>query len=404
LRRTVTACLTILAVSGLAFPTAIPPAGAATPAVPARPDVPGARPTPATGSIPALGATQTPSLPGGIATASRSSRLREEAAKVQAEIDGFDDDIADLVEEYDTHQDALRQTRVAMQQTAVRLDSAQTRLDLAKRQLRRRARAAYIWERDPISRYSQLLGVRGLHDVAAAHGYQSWVMSADERAVAKVTLARRSLEILSRRLELDHDRQTDLLDRLGKEKESISKRLRERKRYLEELTDQILEAVAREDRSQERKRHKAMLRRLAEDRRERARDRTRRPVSYGRAGGGSLGRIAIRWALRQVGKPYRWGASGPGAFDCSGLTMRAYQTAGVRLPHSSRAQYQSGRRLQRLGDIRPGDLLFFGRGGRSIHHVGLYIGNGRMVHAPYSGTRVRVSSIGRRNFVGAARP
>jgi septal ring factor EnvC (AmiA/AmiB activator) len=231
-------------------------------------------------------------------------------------------------------------------------------------------------------------------------------MNADERAVARVTLARRSLEILSRRLEIEHGEQTDLLDRLADEKRSIERRLKEHRGYLADLTDQIRAAVDREDRSSERRRHRAVLRRLAEDRRgaDRGADRGRaasyRPV--GRASG--LGRLAVRWALTQIGKPYRWGAAGPSAYDCSGLTMRAYQSAGVRLPHSSRAQYSSGRRLQRLGELRPGDLLFFGRGSRSIHHVGLYIGNGRMVHAPYSGTRVRVSSIARRNFIGAARP
>ena len=409
MRRTVTACLTFLAASGLAFPTAIPPAGAATPAVPSRPVVPGSRMVQAAGSIPSFGATPlTPTALARPGTASRSARLREEAVKVQAEIDAFDDEIADLVEEYDTHEDALGQTHVAMQDTAVKLDVAQDQLDVAKAQLRRRARAAYIWERDPISRYSQLLGVRGLHDVAAAHGYQSWVMNADERAVARVTLARRSLEILSRRLEIEHGEQKGLLDRLADEKRSIERRLEEHRDYLADLTDQIRAAVEREDRSEERRRHRALLRRLDEDRRDDDRGRGRgsdraasfRPV--GRASG--LGRIAVHWALTQIGKPYRWGAAGPSAYDCSGLTMRAYQSAGVRLPHSSRAQYQSGRRLQRLGQLRPGDLLFFGRRSGSIHHVGLYIGNGRMVHAPYSGTRVRISSIARRNFIGAARP
>ncbi|MGH8886574.1 MAG: NlpC/P60 family protein [Egibacteraceae bacterium] len=110
---------------------------------------------------------------------------------------------------------------------------------------------------------------------------------------------------------------------------------------------------------------------------------------------------AVRAALSQVGKPYRWGAAGPGAFDCSGLMLWAWAHAGESLPHSSRAQYALTRRVSR-GQWEPGDLLFFGR---PIHHVGMYIGDGKMVAAPYSGAAVRISPVARRrDYVGAGRP
>lgn len=110
---------------------------------------------------------------------------------------------------------------------------------------------------------------------------------------------------------------------------------------------------------------------------------------------------AVRAALSQVGKPYRWGSSGPGSYDCSGLTMWAWAHSGASLPHSSRAQYASTKRVSR-GQWQPGDLLFFGS---PIHHVGMYIGNGQMVAAPHSGAVVRVSSASSRgDYVGAGRP
>jgi cell wall-associated NlpC family hydrolase len=101
-----------------------------------------------------------------------------------------------------------------------------------------------------------------------------------------------------------------------------------------------------------------------------------------------------------VGKPHRWGASGPDAYDCSGLTMWAWAQAGVSIPRTSRTQYAGTPRVSR-GDWQPGDLLFFGS---PIHHVGMYIGNGQMVEAPYSGQNVRVNSAHRRDYVGAGRP
>ena len=109
---------------------------------------------------------------------------------------------------------------------------------------------------------------------------------------------------------------------------------------------------------------------------------------------------AVDAALSQTGKPYQWGAAGPNSYDCSGLTMWAWGQAGVALPHNSGAQYSATPRVGR-SDLEPGDLVFFGS---PIHHVGMYIGNGQMVEAPYSGNTVRVVPMSRSDYVGAGRP
>jgi cell wall-associated NlpC family hydrolase len=109
---------------------------------------------------------------------------------------------------------------------------------------------------------------------------------------------------------------------------------------------------------------------------------------------------AVDAALSQVGKPYRWGASGPDSYDCSGLTSWAWAHAGVALPHNSGMQYNATPRVAR-GDWQPGDLLFFGD---PIHHVSMYIGNGQTVEAPYTGSQVRVVDASRSDYVGAGRP
>jgi peptidoglycan DL-endopeptidase CwlO len=109
---------------------------------------------------------------------------------------------------------------------------------------------------------------------------------------------------------------------------------------------------------------------------------------------------AVDAALAQLGDPYVWAAVGPDSFDCSGLTLWAWAKAGVTLPHNSGMQYDATRRVPR-DDWQPGDLLFFGS---PIHHVGMYIGNGQMVEAPYTGSEVRVVSALRSDYVGAGRP
>ena len=183
---------------------------------------------------------------------------------------------------------------------------------------------------------------------------------------------------------------------------------------------------ARVERAEQARR--AQQRRAAQQRRSAAADRDKTKPSGGSSNGGSSNgsgeaapsggsggssagtssgaSAAIAFARAQIGKPYEWAATGPDTFDCSGLTMRAWERGGVSLPHYSVAQYEQGRKVA-ISDLRRGDLVFFGsdRGNPgSIYHVGLYIGGGQMIEAPYTGEDVRVSSIYRDSLFGAARP
>ncbi|MGY1713928.1 C40 family peptidase [Geodermatophilus sp. SYSU D01106] len=114
------------------------------------------------------------------------------------------------------------------------------------------------------------------------------------------------------------------------------------------------------------------------------------PAPVAAAGGGSgAAQAAVQTALAQVGDPYVWGAGGPNAFDCSGLTQYAYAAAGISLPHSSRMQSQMGTAVTR-SQLQPGDLIFYYS---PVSHVSMYIGNGQMVHASTSGVPVKVVSV-----------
>ncbi|GGF31522.1 hypothetical protein GCM10011519_01090 [Marmoricola endophyticus] len=117
------------------------------------------------------------------------------------------------------------------------------------------------------------------------------------------------------------------------------------------------------------------------------------PAASGRAG------AAVRYALAQVGDSYVWGASGPNAFDCSGLMMAAWGQAGVGLPHQSGAQMGSGTPVSR-DQLQPGDLVFYYS---PVSHVGMYIGNGKIVHAANPRSGVEVSPVDSMPYSGATR-
>jgi cell wall-associated NlpC family hydrolase len=113
--------------------------------------------------------------------------------------------------------------------------------------------------------------------------------------------------------------------------------------------------------------------------------------------------VAVAWALAQVGTPYVWGGETPGVgFDCSGLVQAAYKAAGVNLPRVAQDQYDATMKLAPGEPIEPGDLVFFGGGPSDITHVGIVVGNGEMVDAPYTGADVRVESYDWPDLVGAS--
>ncbi len=119
------------------------------------------------------------------------------------------------------------------------------------------------------------------------------------------------------------------------------------------------------------------------------------------------GSAALLAAQSRIGTPYRYGGSGPDAFDCSGLVAYAYQQAGVTMPRTAAQQYALARPVPRP-ELRPGDLVFFRLSGREVSHVGIYAGNGQFVHAPQTGGQVRTASLDdewyRQRYAGAGRP
>ncbi|ARH92776.1 C40 family peptidase [Streptomyces sp. MOE7] len=195
-------------------------------------------------------------------------------------------------------------------------------------------------------------------------------------------------------------------------KQSVQQKLAEARQLLSRLTVQEKARLAELERQKE-----AAAKRKAEEeaRRQQERERQRQQDGGGTAGGdtgGSTGgggtggtqstkaEKALAFARAQIGKPYVWGATGPSSYDCSGLTQAAWKAAGVDLPRTTWDQVKVGQRVA-TSNLQPGDLVFFFD---DISHVGMYIGGGKMIHAPHPGADVREESIYYMPIYGSVRP
>jgi cell wall-associated NlpC family hydrolase len=197
--------------------------------------------------------------------------------------------------------------------------------------------------------------------------------------------------------DLQKSRQTELAGLEKKETDLASlkarsdKKLTDAKAVLTKLTAEQQQALAAQDQKQTQD-----AQTLAES----ALGTTPGPANGSSSAGSSKGQTALAWAKKQLGKPYRFGATGPNAYDCSGLTLGAWKAAGVSLNRTSQAQFRNGRAVSR-SELQPGDLVFFYSG---ISHVALYAGNGMVIHAPHPGAGVRYAKLSTMPFAGARRP
>ncbi|MEU8731232.1 NlpC/P60 family protein [Streptomyces tendae] len=222
-------------------------------------------------------------------------------------------------------------------------------------------------------------------------------------------------------LSSDPDRYLDgaaFAERAGSRQQAAVGRVRKELREIEQLRGAArVEVSSLKSRRAELKRHRetvtgklAAARRLlsrltadehadAGDRASRSAPGPRESLSASAQAPNSRAAAAVAYAYQKLGSPYVWGATGPNAFDCSGLTQAAYRAAGVSLPRTTYAQIDAGRRVPR-SELLPGDLVFFYSG---ISHVGIYVGKGQMIHAPNPSAPVRVAPVDEMPFAGATR-
>jgi peptidoglycan DL-endopeptidase CwlO len=322
---------------------------------------------------------------------------RAEAARLQREVARLDTEVEVLAEA-----NAAAQGRLdAVIQEAHRQQAALERSELAL-QATRDAFAGDVrdlYARGPLAPLALLLGARDTHELALAGGVAGRVLERDRQALAVTGLAAGTVRTRVAELAATQAQAVALRRRLDAQAAAIGERLDRRRAMLATAEAEVRALVQAEW-----ARREAVRRALVAAAALRARG-----LGFGAFADAPApspqAAAAVRAALDQVGKPYLWGATGPGSFDCSGLVRWAYAQAGVPLPRTSREQFRAGPPVD--GGLRPGDLVFWATDPTdpaTIHHVGIYVGQALLVHAPYTGALVRVDPLRPGGYAGATRP
>jgi len=339
---------------------------------------------------------------------SKIEQARKQAREAQARQDDLAADLEEITEDYLETEAELDQTRARISTTEAELEAAVTDLRAAEAQLNRRA--VSIYRKGRINLIAVFVGVADFQDLVSRLDLMRRVGSSDAAVVASVKSARERIEAAKASLESRKEEQTVLRDKTREKRAQVDAKLAEQKRYLAGLNSKLKKLITeeRERRARlARKRAAEAARRAAAAQRATGRDFD--PSKLG-AAHGSVVAIARRYVNRT---PYVWGGTTPDGFDCSGLVLYCYRKVGISLPRTSRQQFTAGAYIppDRLDLLEPGDLVFFGRDGDPgrIHHVAIFIGDGKMIHAPQTGRKVSVDSFldrvaTRGDYVGGCRP
>jgi cell wall-associated NlpC family hydrolase len=335
-------------------------------------------------------AAPTPSKP---AAPTTSGQAAEQVRKFNFELER-------VTEQYNDARVLLKK-RLAQSATAqVRARSAQAAFTRLSGQVHHIVRSAY--QTVPFSRVGAMLTSDSPQDFLDAVTALDAVAGRQAALLARAAKVRTAANKASADARTAVDTANKLIRDLNARKADLTRRVAESKRMFNALSAKERKAVLDDP--------------VPADERA-SRGTSRQPPAAGSGGSGSGGggqqappvsnvpasgaaAVALATARAQLGKPYATAGAGPGKFDCSGLTMYAWAAAGVQLPHSSKAQIGVGRTVS-MSELQPGDLVYFYS---PISHVGIYEGNGVMIHAPTPGDVVKRTEIKYLPFAGASRP
>ncbi|MEW2565571.1 NlpC/P60 family protein [Streptomyces sp. NPDC047070] len=337
--------------------------------------------------VPAPGPVQASAAPDprdGPAPAAERPAAERPVAELLTDLQRLYREAEKATETYNATEERLKRQRAEVAKLTGRLTAARLALHGSRGAAGRLARQQYQG-RSEISSYVQLLLARDpQHALDQGHVIRQ---VSQERAGTMERLAgdERRTDDLARRARTALDGRLALAEKQKKDRDLVRERLKDVEELLASLTAEQLAQVAELERSGVAKAQDELVA-------SGALSSTRRPTSEGGA--------ALRSAVAQIGKPYEWGAEGPDAYDCSGLTSQAWTDAGRPIPRTSQEQWAELPRVP-LPELRPGDLVVYFP---EATHVAMYLGDGLVIQAPRPGARIKVSPLAANPILGAVRP
>lgn len=314
--------------------------------------------------------------------------MRREADRIAAEIDALDLELAIATEQYNAIQHEINELNERIIKNEGELGKLkyelETRSDVLNSRLRR------MYKNGNTSPIEVLVGSTSLSDFLNRMDYFSTITAEDSKAIRALDESRNRYEDIRASLDEDQSRKKTLAYSMINQRTQIEAGLQHRRAILDNLNEEILEILAE---------YSIMN------------PDSSNPIQIPIPEGGFRAdpRGPHYTALQFIGVPYHYASPGPGrcpsgahtiCFDCSGLTQYVYALHGWRIPHHSKLQYNSMRKVP-ASEKQPGDLVLFGS---SLHHVGIYLGNDQYIHAPRTGDVVRVNSLSsRRDVAGFCR-
>jgi cell wall-associated NlpC family hydrolase len=332
---------------------------------------------------------------------------RAEAQQVYNQIQGLDENLSRADEMLDLAN--LRLKHVEYEQSINRRELVVARLNLARSQQMIASRLVSLYTSPEPSTLEMILGATSLSDMLTRIDDADHVSSLDGQVIGEVETFKSAVQHASHQLVSDRAYATSLLAERRSEQASISDQLSQRQQLLNSVRGQIstleAQAAAQQRQLEQAAEQRIQVAQAAEETASQTQvvgATAAIPDSGGVLPASPYGSQVVSIAMSFQGVPYVWGGSTPSGFDCSGLVMYAFAQLGVSLPHSSYAMWDYGIPVPE-NELEPGDLVFFD----GLGHVGLYIGGGEYVNAPYTGSVVSVASLdtgwSAANYVGARR-
>jgi cell wall-associated NlpC family hydrolase len=324
-------------------------------------------------------------IPAAVGSAAPASTLTLHQAKVR--VAALNEQAEKITQSYDAAQDSL--TTLRKQEAASALALAHDQKILAAMRQKVSAAAAAAYRSGGLSATTSLVSTGSAETFLEQTASLNEVAQYQANEVTAAAAAQRQVAAAEALHNAQITRQRAIVASISSDKQHVDSLLGQAKAVLARLTAAQQRKLAEQQQA-------AHARAVSQ--RSSYHPPARTPTYSGPASGQAS--KAVQFAYAQLGKPYQWGAAGPGSYDCSGLAMMAWRAAGVSLPHNAAMQQASIPSVS-LSSLQPGDLVFLGD---PAYHVMIYIGGGRVIQAPYTGADVEISSLSGMSPSGAGRP